>query len=145
MPMNEAETNLDRREQARRLILLATVVGALYLCWLMLKPFVDVLLWAGVLILTFDPVHRRILARTKRPNLSAALMTLFVIVAIGVPMGLVTWATVREIMPTVGMLQTVFGQLLDLKKDLDIPVRLAFAPPDGELLRDGDAAIVGDK
>jgi predicted PurR-regulated permease PerM len=121
VPMNEAETNLDRREQARWLILLATVVGALYLCWLMLKPFVDVLLWAGVLILTFDPVHRRILARTKRPNLSAALMTLFVVVAIGVPISRVSWAIVREIMPAVGMLQTVFGQLLDPESELTGP------------------------
>jgi hypothetical protein len=42
-------TNRDRRDQARWVILLATLAGALYLCWLMLKPFIGVLLWAGVL------------------------------------------------------------------------------------------------
>ncbi|MBZ5708358.1 AI-2E family transporter [Nannocystis pusilla] len=115
------ETNTDRREQARRLILAAAVVAAFYLCWLMLRPFVDVLLWAGVLTLTFNPVHRRLLARTNRPNLSAGLTTLFVIVAIGVPMGLVTWAVVREITPTVGLLQTAIGQLLDPESELTGP------------------------
>ncbi|WP_434424191.1 AI-2E family transporter [Nannocystis pusilla] len=119
--MIDTETNPDRREQARRLILLAAVVGAFYLCWLMLLPFVEVLLWAGVLILTFNPVHRRILARTKRPNLSAGLTTLFVIVAIGAPLGLVTWAIVREITPAVGLLQTGFGQLLDPESELTGP------------------------
>ncbi|MCY1071341.1 AI-2E family transporter [Nannocystis sp. RBIL2] len=119
--MNDDETDAVRREQARRLILLATVVGAFYLCWLMLEPFVDVLLWAGVLTLTFEPVHRRILARVRRPDLSAGLSTLFVIVVIGAPMSLVTWAIAREIAPAVGMLQTVFGQLLDPDSELTGP------------------------
>lgn len=119
--MNEAETDAGRREQARRLVLLATVVGAFYLCWLMLAPFVEVLLWAGVLTLTFEPVHRRILARVKRPDLSAGLSTVFVVVVIGAPMGLVTWAVAREIAPAVGMLQTVVGQLLDPASELTGP------------------------
>ncbi len=105
--------NLDRRDLARWLILLASMVGALYLCWLMLKPFISVLLWAAVLTLTFASVHQRILARTKKPNLSAALATLFVLLVIGVPMTLVTWAIVREIVPAIGMLQAAFAEILD--------------------------------
>ena len=91
-----AETkNVDRRDQARWLILLGSMIGALYVCWLMLVPFVNVLLWAGVLTLSFAPVNRRILARTGKPNLSAALSTLFVVFVIGVPMSLVAWAIIR--------------------------------------------------
>ncbi|MFZ6184281.1 AI-2E family transporter [Nannocystis pusilla] len=119
--MNDDETDAGRREQARRLVLLAAVVGAFYLCWLMLEPFVEVLLWAGVLTLTFGPVHRRILARVRRPDLSAGLSTVSVVVLIGAPMGLVTWAIAREIAPAVGMLQTVFGQLLDPESELTGP------------------------
>ena len=81
------ELDHDRRGQARWLILSATMVGALYLCWLMLAPFINVLLWAGVLVLTFNGLHRWILARTRRPNLSAALATLFVVLVIGVVLG----------------------------------------------------------
>lgn len=106
-------TDQDRRGQARWLVLLAAVMVALYLCWLMLKPFVNVLMWASVLTLTFIPIHQRILARTGRPSLSAALSTLFVMFVIGVPMGLVTWAIVREIMPAVGMLQSTIRRILD--------------------------------
>lgn len=41
------ETDQDRRGQARWLILLAAVMATVYLCWLMLKPFVNVLMWAA--------------------------------------------------------------------------------------------------
>ena len=105
--------NFDRREQARWLILLACTAGALYLCWLMLEPFVSVLVWAAVLALTFAPVHAQILKRTQKPNLSALLATLFVVFVIGVPFGLVTWAIVREVVPAIGMVQATFSEFLD--------------------------------
>ncbi len=103
----------DRREQARWLILLAFMAGALYLCWLMLEPFVSVLVWAAVLALTFAPVHAWILRRTGKPNLSAMLASLFVVFVIGVPFGLVTWAIVREVVPAIGMVQQAFSEFLD--------------------------------
>lgn len=112
-PSAAAQRGKDRREQARWLVLLASVAGAFYLCWLMLAPFVNVLMWAAVLTFGFAPVHRRILARTGKPNLSACLATLFVVVTLGVPMVLVTWAIVREIVPVVGALQSNFVSLLD--------------------------------
>ncbi len=108
-----ADNDQDRRGQARWLILLTTMMAAIYLCWLMLVPFISVLMWAGVLTLTFGPVHARILARTRRPNLSAGLATLVVVLVIGVPMGLVTWAIVREVMPAVGIVQTGISEFLD--------------------------------
>ena len=46
--------------------LLIVLAFALYLCWLMLQPFANVLLWAGVLAIVFYPMHRRILERTGR-------------------------------------------------------------------------------
>ena len=106
------ETNKDRRDQARWIILLTTLAGAFYLCWLMLKPFIGVLLWAGVLTLTFGPVHQRLLTRTKRPNLSAILACLLVVLTLGVPAALITWAIVHEITPAFVTLQTGFDDLL---------------------------------
>ena len=45
------------------LITLLIVLGlALYICWLMLQPFFNVLLWAMVLTVVFYPMHRRIRA-----------------------------------------------------------------------------------
>ena len=46
---------------------------ALYLCWLMLRPLVEVLEWAVVLVILFYSVHKRIAARIGRDSLSALI------------------------------------------------------------------------
>lgn len=69
---------------------------ALYLCWRMLQPFVEVLAWATVLVVTFYPVHRRLLARTKRPGTSALLSCLLVAVTILLPVTLIIFALIHE-------------------------------------------------
>jgi predicted PurR-regulated permease PerM len=77
--------------------LLIVLAIALYVCWLMLQPFFNVLLWAAVLAVVFYPMHRRILARTGRPTLSAVLSTLLVVVFILLPVTFITVAVVREL------------------------------------------------
>ena len=69
-------------QNVRWLALLLALLAALYVCWLMLQPFVNVLLWALVLVVVFMPVHRRIVARLGSPTSSAALSTLLVVVTI---------------------------------------------------------------
>jgi predicted PurR-regulated permease PerM len=109
----EDDPNRDRRDQARWIILLATLAGAMYLCWLMLKPFIGVLLWAAVLTMSFEPVHRRLLERTKSPNLSAGLACTLVVLAIGVPAGLLTWAIIHELTPALSGVEAGITDLLN--------------------------------
>lgn len=86
-----------RKNQARWIaLMLATGIG-LYLCWLMLRPFIEVLAWAAVLVIMFYPVHRRLLARTKRPGTSALLSCLLVVITIVLPVTLITIALVHEL------------------------------------------------
>ena len=85
--------------------LLAATVVALYLCWTMLRPFVEVVLWAVVLVIVFFPVHRRIHARVGSPGWSAVLSCLLVIVVILVPLTLLTFAVVNEMANFAQMLQ----------------------------------------
>jgi predicted PurR-regulated permease PerM len=77
--------------------LLAVTALILYLCWLMLEPFVDVLMWAVVLVVTFFPLHRRILRRTGAPNTTAAISCVLVVVTIVVPLALVTVLVLRDV------------------------------------------------
>jgi predicted PurR-regulated permease PerM len=70
---------------------------ALYICWLMLQPFFNVLLWAAVLAVVFYPMHQHIRARMGRPTLAAALSTLLVILLILLPVTFITIAVVREL------------------------------------------------
>ena len=67
---------------ARWMGLLAATLIALYLCWLMVQPFVEVLLWATVLVIIFYPVHVLILRRVGRPSAAALLSCLLVVVVI---------------------------------------------------------------
>src|ERR671911_629050 len=85
-----------RGRQVRWFGLLAATAVALYLCWSMLRPFIEVVLWAVVLVIVFFPVHRRILARVGSPGWSAVLSCLLVIVVILVPLPLLTVAVVNE-------------------------------------------------
>jgi predicted PurR-regulated permease PerM len=85
-------------------LLVATVV-ALYLCWKMLQPFIEVVLWAVVLVIVFFPIHRRIQARVGGPSWSALLSCLLVIFVILVPLTLLTFAVVNELSDFAQMLQ----------------------------------------
>jgi predicted PurR-regulated permease PerM len=87
----------SRSKLARWVGLVAVTVVALYLCWAMLQPFIEVLLWAVVLVIVFMPVHRRVRARVGSPGWSAMISCLLVVVVILVPLTLVTLAIVREL------------------------------------------------
>src|SRR5918997_7078767 len=94
-----------RGRQVRWFGLLAATAVALYLCWLMLQPFIEVVLWAVVLVIIFFPVHRRIRERVGSPGWSAVLSCLLVIFVILVPLTLLTFAVVNEIGNLAQMLQ----------------------------------------
>ena len=70
---------------------------ALYVCWLMLRPFVNVLLWAAVLAVVFFPLHNRIRDRLGSATGAAIISTLLVIVLILLPVTFLTVAVVREL------------------------------------------------
>src|SRR5690349_15299511 len=84
--------------------LVATGIG-LYLCWLMLRPSVHVVIWAGALAVIAYPVHARLRARGRSPAVSAAATTLLVVMTVVVPLTLVTIAMVREAAHAVDVLK----------------------------------------
>ena len=86
----------NRTKQTRWWLLLAVTALALYLCWLMVKPFAGVLAWAAVLVIVFYPVHLRLVRKTGRPALSALISCALVILTILVPVVLLTVAVLRE-------------------------------------------------
>src|SRR5215212_4304562 len=94
-----------KSRQVRWFGLLAATAVALYLCWSMLQPFIEVVLWAVVLVIVFFPVHRRIQARVGSPGWSALLSCLLVIFVILVPLTLLTFAVVNELADFAQMLQ----------------------------------------
>lgn len=82
---------------ARTLALLVALAVALYICWTMVQPFMNVLLWALVLAVLFTPVHRRLRLRIGSSTASAAVSTLLVVVTILAPSTFITIAVVGEL------------------------------------------------
>jgi predicted PurR-regulated permease PerM len=103
----------EKINEARWLALAGVVLIALYLCWLMLKPFAGVLAWAAVLTILFYPVHRFLLRKINRPGLAAALSALLVIVAVLVPLSLIAVAVIAEIAGAQQTIQTGIATLMD--------------------------------
>ena len=119
-----ADTHTDRggksaaggtleRFGARWIGLFAATLIALFLCWRMIEPFVEVLLWAAVLVIIFYPVHARILENVRRPGAAAILSCLLVVVVILVPLTLVTIAITREAVGAADALHDAIKQLLE--------------------------------
>ncbi|MGH9957369.1 MAG: AI-2E family transporter [Pyrinomonadaceae bacterium] len=112
----------EQRRQLRWWILIAVTAIALYLCWLMVKPFVGVLGWASVLVIVFYPIHRRLTTRLKRESLSALISCLLVILTILVPVVLVTIAVFRELSGAMQNLQGAIAYMLDPNSPITGPI-----------------------
>ncbi len=93
--------------------LLALTAAALYVCWLMLLPFVNVLAWASVLVILFYPIHQRLVVLTGLPGWSALLSTVIVIAVILIPLTLLTLVVAKEIGEVAKNVQGFFRSLLD--------------------------------
>ena len=84
------------RLNTRWLALVAFTLIVLYLCWLMISPFVDVLLWASVMAMVSYPLARRLRARGNSEHVAALVTTAVVVVMILIPLALVTAALVQQ-------------------------------------------------
>src|SRR4051794_9632648 len=93
---NTTATTSGTRLNTRWLALVAATCIVLYLCWLLLEPFVDVLLWGAVLAFVARPVDRRLRGRGHSGAVSAAITTALVVLVLLLPLTLVTAAVVRQ-------------------------------------------------
>jgi predicted PurR-regulated permease PerM len=102
-----------RASSARWLALVAVTGIVLYLCWLMLAPFVDVLLWGTVLAIVVWPVHVRLRRRGFSEHVSALLTTALTVLVVLIPLTLITTAVLRQGAVAADHLQGGVRRLLD--------------------------------
>jgi predicted PurR-regulated permease PerM len=100
-----------RRDQIQLIAILAATALALWLCWSMLQPFVQVIAWAAIMAVLFSPAYRWILRRVRRPAIAAAASLLLVVITVIAPLLVVTTALARELVGAVDSLQTAGQQL----------------------------------
>jgi predicted PurR-regulated permease PerM len=87
-PSNEQQTaTLERpmRGRFRALVILALTILGIYVCYLLVLPFVPALVWALVLALLFLPAHEWIEGRVRNRNLAAAASVFLLGVIVVVP------------------------------------------------------------
>ena len=101
----------DQIDQARWIAVLVATAIALYLCWLMLRPFMGVLAWAIVLVIVFQPVHKEIARRTRRRSLSALISCVLVVLVVVLPLTLIAVAVAQEFGKVAPNLPTSLSQL----------------------------------
>lgn len=103
----------EQTNQIRLIAVLAVTGIALYLCWLMLRPFLAVLAWAVVLVIVFYPVHKQLAQRIKRRGLCAMLSSALVILIVVLPLVFLTVAVTNELAGAVRNLPAHMDQLVD--------------------------------
>ncbi len=94
-------------------ILLGTTGITLYLCARVLRPFLDVIAWSIVLVITFHPVHKRVATYIKPRSLSALISTLLVALIILIPLLLITASAIGELADLKNLLQASYKDGFD--------------------------------
>jgi predicted PurR-regulated permease PerM len=79
-----------------RLFFFAAFAYLLYQVVVLLSPFLSALAGSATLVVLFQPIHRRMLAWTKRPSLAAAISTVLVLLVVVLPFLVVGWLLVGE-------------------------------------------------
>ncbi len=73
------------RKRAAVVCLLGLAAVALYLCYLIAKPFLGPVMIAVMLAIIFYPLHARIQSFIRRPSVAAALSTILVLLIVTIP------------------------------------------------------------
>jgi predicted PurR-regulated permease PerM len=89
-------------------ILIAATALIVYLCLLIVKPFLNVIAWSSVLVITFHPLHQRLVRKTGHVSLSAFVCSLIVVVAFVIPLLLITAVAVDQLVALGATLQEMF-------------------------------------
>ncbi|MBC7782659.1 MAG: AI-2E family transporter [Burkholderiales bacterium] len=105
-----------QRINARWLALLAITLIALYLCWLIVSPFIQVILWAVVLAIIAFPYHVRLQNRGVNPTIAAMLSTAGVVLVVLLPVMLILIAMAAQI-PTQAEMQEGIAKMRSLLDD----------------------------
>ncbi len=97
----------------RFLALLVITAIAVYLCWLMVEPFFQTVVWAAVLAIVSYPIYQRLIRRGRSPGVAAVLTTVLVVLTVVVPLTLLGLILVREMADAVPALHEGISKLID--------------------------------
>lgn len=132
----------EQRPDIRWIALIAGTILMLYLCWEMLRPFLQVIVWSALIAILFFPAHRFILARVRRPALAASLSLLLVFVVVVAPIAFVTTALVGE---AARMAQWIQDTVQQVRSDPEAAAALDKALAEARKYADVDQVVSAEK
>ena len=89
-PAHTRELQLGSRARLRAFVLLALTVAGIYVCYLLLLPFLPGLVWALALAILFMPVHRWVEAKLINGDIAAAISVLLLGLIVVIPIVVVS-------------------------------------------------------
>ncbi len=127
--------------RAGALVLAAATIAGIVVCVLLASPFLGALTWALTLAILFAPLHARIEATLKQPDLAAMVSVLTVALVVAIPAAFVVENLVTEAASGAALAQTKIAsgalqRLLDLhpsiapigkwiEQQIDLPAMMA--------------------
>ncbi|HRJ84449.1 MAG TPA: AI-2E family transporter, partial [Ignavibacteria bacterium] len=87
----------DKKKLAQFILLMAITFLMIYICWLMIKPLVSVLLWSSILVIIFFPLYKKLLVKIKNHTVSAIITILASLLIFIIPLTLISAAVVNEL------------------------------------------------
>ena len=100
MPERVAKVGVLSRPRVQAIALIAATGVSLYLCYLLVQPFIPALSWGLALAVVGYPLHKVICRRIPHATISAAITVLVILVAIIGPITFVTKMLVQQVMDT---------------------------------------------
>lgn len=114
MPSEDSRKNAARttpaqakKRNASSLVLLASISAGIYVCYLIVLPFLPALTFALVLAILFAPLHTLLDSRLKRPSVSALLSVLTIAVIVVAPATFVGQRLIVEVSKGAAIIQAL--------------------------------------
>jgi predicted PurR-regulated permease PerM len=89
--------NAATQKNASILVLAGFTALVLYLCYMLFRPFVEPIVFAAMVAIIFDPLHRYVQRFIRNPNAAALASTLFALLLTTVPLVLIGLIATREL------------------------------------------------
>jgi predicted PurR-regulated permease PerM len=96
-------------------VFLAATALVVYFGLLIVRPFLNVIAWSSVLVITFHPVYKRLVRKTGRVSLSAFVCSVMVVVAFVIPLLFITAVAIDQFLALGATLQQVFTDEAGIK------------------------------
>lgn len=100
-----AKPNRDAGGRVGALVLAGATIVGIVVCVLLAKPFLGALTWALALAILFAPLHARIEATLKYPNLGALVSVLIIALVVALPAAFVAERLIQEAATSAALVQ----------------------------------------